>query len=245
MKHKDYKYLIYTLLATLCISCSLHKRHYLHGYYLENKGKEGVVIKNINDSNNTSHLDSSRVRDVSLNKNSTYKKNCDTLLLNDGTTLICKIEEVSKRTVRFKDCTDSNQVSNSIDVELVSSIKFYNGREKIVSGKITNKPKNNTTLIKSTLIDKGLTLAILAILLEIVLLLALFHVLVLATYLIIALAVLNLLAAIVAISFGFMSLRDIRKNPEVFKGKKMAAWEIGLGLLSLVSWLIILIIITI
>jgi hypothetical protein len=72
-----------------------------------------------------------------------------------------------------------------------------------------------------------------------------FHALVLAPYLAIALAVLNILAAAFAISFGFSSLREIRKNPEIFKGKKTATLEIVLGLLSLASWLLILIAITI
>ncbi len=222
----------------------MQKRHYRQGFYVSNKGKEQTSNKNTRDSS-ISYLDSSKTKSISLNKNSKYKHDCDTLSLNDGTTLLCKIEEVSKRTVRFKDCSDSTQISNSIDVELVSKIKFYNGRKKIVSGKTNNKTKSNTTLIKGSLVDKGLMLAILALLLEGILLLALFHALVLAPYLIITLAILNLLAAAFAVSFGFSSLREIRKNPEIFKGKKTATLEIVLGLLSLASWLLILIAITI
>jgi len=249
MNRKDYIYVLLVAFVVLCASCSVQKRHYLQGFYVSNNGKEQISNKNIKDSSIISSLDSSQKRNVSFNKNSNYKHNCDTLSLNDGTTLICKIEEVSKRTVRFKDCTDSTQLSNSIDAELVSVIKFYNGRVKSFSKTKENntqhKTKNNNTLIKDPLVDKGLILAILSLLLEGVLLLALFHAVVLAPYLIIALAILNALAAIFALVFGFKSLKEIRKNPEIFKGKKMAAWEIALGLLSLVSWLVILIAITI
>ena len=129
----------------------------------------------------------------------------------------------------------------------MSKIKFYNGRVRPISQNEdnNNQHKTNNNLIRGALVDKGLILAILALLLEGILLLALFHALVLAPYLVIVLDVLNVLAAAFAISFGFSSLREIRKNPEIFKGKKIAMWEIALGLLSLVSWLIILIAITI
>jgi hypothetical protein len=224
----------------------MQKRHYRQGFYVSNKGKEQTTDKNAKDSS-IAHLDSSKVRDISFNKNSKYKHDCDTLILNDGNTILCKIDEVTKRSVRFKECTDSNQASNSIDIELVSKIKFYNGRVRPISQNEdnNNQHKTNNNLIRGALVDKGLILAILALLLEGILLLALFHALVLAPYLVIVLDVLNVLAAAFAISFGFSSLREIRKNPEIFKGKKIAMWEIALGLLSLVSWLIILIAITI
>jgi hypothetical protein len=249
MKRKYYIYFLLIILTVLFTSCSMQKRHYRQGYYVENKSKEQISNKNTKDSSVVSAVDSSQKKNVFFNKNSSYKHDCDTLSLKDGTTLICKIEEVTKRSVRFKECKDSNQISNSIDAELVSVIKFYNGRVKSISLKEDNnnqnKPKSNNTLIKGSLVDKGLLFAILGILLEILLLLALFHVIVIAPYLIIALAVLNALASIIAIVFGFSSLKEIRKNPEIFKGKKLATLEIILGLLSLVSWLIILIAITI
>jgi hypothetical protein len=241
MKPKDY---IYFFLIVLLASCSVQKRHYRQGFYVANKGKEQITDKNAKDSS-IAHLDSSMVRDISLNKNSKYKHDCDTLILNDGNTILCKIDEVTKRSVRFKECTDSNQASNSIDAELVSKIKFYNGREKAISDNIASKTKENKKLIKGALVGKGLALAILAVLCEVVLLLVLFHVITIAVYLAIIFAVLNLLAAIIALVFGFNSLREIRKNPEVFKGKKTATLEIILGLLSLVSWLIILVAITV
>ncbi len=237
--------LLLIALVVLYSSCSLQKRHYRQGFYVSNMGKEQISNKNTKDSS-ISHLDSSKVRSISLNKNSKYNHNCDTLLLNDGNTLLCKIEQVSKRSVRFKDCNDSNQVLSSIDAELVSSIKFYNGREKEISNNNPRrKTQENKNLIKGHLANTGFLLAIVALLLEGILLLALFHILVLAPYLAIAFVFLNALAAIFAIVFGFSSLREIRKNPEIFKGKKMVIWEIALGLLSLISWLIILIAVTI
>ena len=245
MKTKDYIIFLLIVLVGVCSSCSLQKRHYREGYYVENKGGEQTSNKN----SSISYSDSSKGKDISLNKNSKHEHDCDTLILNDGNTLLCKIDEVTKRSVRFKDCNDSNQTSNSIDAELISSIKFYNGRVKPVSKKESNNnqnnPKNNNTLIKGGLVNTGFILAILALLLEGTLILTLFHVLLLATYIVIPLAVLNILAAILAITFGFSSIREIRKNPDIFKGKKMATWGIILGLLSLASWLIILIAITI
>jgi hypothetical protein len=249
MKLKDYTCFLLIILTVLLASCSVQKRHYRQGYYIENKGKEQTSNKNTKDSSIVSSVDSSQKKNVSFNKNSSYKHDCDTLSLNDGTTLICKIEEVSKRSVRFKDCPDSTQLSNSIDAELVSVIKFYNGRVKTISKKEDsnrqNKPKDNNTLIKGSLVDKGLILAILGLLLEIVILLAVFHIIAIASYLVIVLAVLNALVATIAIVFGFSSLKEIRKSPEIFKGKKLATWDVILGLLSLVSWLVILIAITI
>jgi hypothetical protein len=240
MKRKGY---ILFLLIVLLASCNIQKRHYQKGFYVSNNGKDQTVSK---DSVGLLHLDSVKTKDISFNKNSIYKHHCDTLLLKDGHTILCKIEEISKRTVRFKECKDSVQLTNAIDAELVSSIKFYNGRKKSISdSNVSNKPKENQSLIKGSLVNIGFVFAILALLLEGALLLALFHVMAITPYLAIILAVLNALAAIIALVFGFSSLKEIRKNPEIFKGKKMATWEIVLGLLSLVSWLIILITITI
>lgn len=241
LKSRNYLFFLFLFFFA---SCSLQKRHYRKGFYVETKSDKGNTGTK-NDS--TSHAiklaeDTSAIipknKPILLNK--THKHNCDTLLLKDGNTLICNINEVTKRSVRFKNCSDSNEVGNSIDVELVSAIKFYNGKVKTVSIK-----KENSSLIKAPLVNTGLIFSILAILLEIVLLLALFNVFTISPVLVISFIVSNILTACIGITLGFKSLREIRKSPEIFKGKKTAIAEITLGLLSLVSWLIILVAITI
>ena len=244
MRCKKYICLLLLAFTLLFTSCSIQKRHYRKGYYVEtNSNKENTVTKN--DSTNQiikyaddTSITTSRSKSVLLNKN--RKHNCDTLILKDGNRLVCTINEVTKRSVRFKDCLDSNQIANAIDVEQIALIKFYNGKVKTTSSK-----KDSDTLIKAPLTNTGLVFGILAILLEAGLLLSLFNIYVLPLALVISLIVCNILAAVIAIALGFVSLRDIRKNPEVFRGKKTAIVEITLGLLSLVSWLIILILITI
>ncbi|HEX7412628.1 MAG TPA: hypothetical protein VF411_01190, partial [Bacteroidia bacterium] len=150
MELKNYLCLLLIILSTLFSSCSLQKRHYRDGFYIESKSKEQTTNINKKDSSGVSPLDSVQKKIVVLNKNPKYKHDCDTLFLVDGTTLICKIDEVTKRSVRFKNCTDSNEVSNSIDIELLSAIKFYNGRKKTISkdknNNSSNKVKENSNL---------------------------------------------------------------------------------------------------
>jgi hypothetical protein len=251
MKTKDYIiFLLIVLVGVVCPSCSMQKRNYRQGYYIEGKSKEQSVGKLNQDSGiSKPQKNPANNSSISYNKNSKSNNSCDTLLFNDGTNLVCKIEEVTKRSVRYKNCTDNNEASSSIDAELVSSIKFYNGRVRSVSQKEAannkNKPNSNNTLIKASLVNIGLIIAILSVLLEIALLFSLFHVIAIPSFLIISFAVLNVVTALLAIILGFNSLKEIRENPEIFKGKKMAKWVITLGILSLVSWLIILIAITI
>src|ERR1035437_467197 len=166
MKLKNYLCFLSILLTTLFSSCSLQKRHYRDGFYIESKSKEQTTTINKKDSSGASPLESVQKKIIVLNKDPKYKHDCDTLFLVDGTTLICKIDEVTKRSVRFKNCTDSNEIINSIDAELVSGIKFNNGRELIISKTTGNiKPLNakNNYLIKDALVDTGFILAILAI----------------------------------------------------------------------------------
>ena len=72
MKRKDYIYFLLIVFTALCTSCSMQKRHYRQGFYVSNKGKEQTTDKNAKDSS-IAHLDSSKVRDISFNKNSKYK----------------------------------------------------------------------------------------------------------------------------------------------------------------------------
>ncbi|MHB8259867.1 MAG: DUF4190 domain-containing protein [Bacteroidia bacterium] len=273
MELKDYMRFLLIVFTIFFASCSLQKRHYREGFYVGNKNRVQTNEQSIGNKSKEGGIElitiptktpkQRKETTISVSKDkffiliqkpllstphSVFTSGCDTIFLNNGTTLICKIDEVTKRSVKFKNCNDSIEVSNSIDAELVSGIKFNNGRELLISKTSDNNkpfPTKNNYLIKGRLVDIGLAMGILAILSEGVLLLALFHIIALATGLAVLLIIFNAIALVLSIVFGFKSLKEIRKTPQIFKGKKMATWEIVLGFLSIVSWLIILIAISI
>lgn len=124
------------LIGVFLSSCSLQKRKYLKGFYLD---KTSSVQHNpITQSNakikNTQNLPLIRKSDIpefrsfqEVTVTNSKKTVCDTLLMSNGVKMIVKVSDVNKEKIHYYLCDSENQAEFYIETAKIKKISYANG----------------------------------------------------------------------------------------------------------------------
>jgi hypothetical protein len=161
--------LFFLLLIFFLTGCSLEKRHYFKGFYVEKKEKSGLADKSgsqvdinpITVSADTGSVSASIILNNEYNpiaQDSLSKDSCDVMTFKNGVSLHVKVKEINESYVKYKLCDDETGKIKTIAKEKVKSIVYNNGsvedssRLKLSPEQITERQnaKNAKTLEKLT-----------------------------------------------------------------------------------------------
>ncbi|MGZ3861566.1 MAG: DUF4190 domain-containing protein [Bacteroidia bacterium] len=168
---------LYTLLAfAVLTSCSIQRRNYRSGFYIDRKNstaqKEPVrkakkreivsekipvtevfVNTDITPKNATASLSEKEIKPV-YTKTKTYIDNCDTIIFRDGTEILAKVIEVGTSEIKYKNCDNQSGPTYIVEKNKVNFIIYSNGQSeqfKVETAPIANKYDNSTESDRMTL----------------------------------------------------------------------------------------------
>ena len=239
----------------LCISCSVKKRKYQKGYFVEWKNlhsgsaqsKKCAPVNLIGDEKRHESLTTFKGIESYATK-AVYKPNsfcqqecillkggdsCDVVRLKDSSQLNCKVLEVSESIIRYRQCDSKKNKVKRISKAKISYINYFNGTsEQIVYVKPVKKKKKNLkmeplALFSSILGPWGFGTMLLTI------------VAVLFEFTPLALLI-PIVLSLCAIANGLASLKKLRNHPGEYRGKRQAIIGIIFGSLALMALFVFL-----
>lgn len=171
---------------------------------------------------------------------------CDTIILKNGQGFKVKVLEIGPNEIKYKMCDNLNGPTYTRNRSEIYMVIYPNGtKEMIVSGSSDNR-KTNETINSGSVSDikydgkKELSIrALISMVSGIIALIILFGVGLFALEAVITFevaltaVVIALASAIVAIVFGSAALKQIKSNPEKYKGSGMAPAGIICGAIAL------------
>lgn len=244
------KILLFVNIVTIFISvtsCSVEKRHYRNGYnfslsklkntHLEKnevyKNSEKTEVKQIQSLEKVNDLISSTSSELIISKKqeptyitNTLPEDCDIVIFKNGNEIKAKVIEIGLSEIKYKRCDNIEGPLVIINKSDVFKIKYPNGTEEL----IVTKEKKSERVIKSnedTSAQKTNLLTTISLILGI---LSIF------TFII-------GIFGIGAIITGALGLKEIKNNPNRYKGKDLGLVGIILGSVTLLLFLLIILII--
>lgn len=243
------------VIVSVLSSCSITKRHYLPGYSIKwrtiNKMENGSSATTSDSpeyaSNSISVEEPEMPVSASTSETEIVKKpsalylkliekrniskpvaNCDLITLKNGEEINGKVLEISQTEIRYKRCDNLEGPTIIIDKAGVSQIKYANGSSELIRSESPKKieepdyytpgakapPVNRYNSDKKVINKFALASMISAITSVVWIPLALSYV----PWLIIL--------APIPIVLGIIALKEIKRNPELYKGKGMAVFGI-------------------
>lgn len=153
-------YLCAVLALVVLTSCSIQRRNYRSGFYIdwknstaqkevtrkENKQSlvprssavtEVFVDKNSSRENITASLNETEIIPV-FTKTKTYIDNCDTIIFRDGTEVLAKVIEIGVTEIKYKNCDNQSGPTYVVDKNKVQFIVYSNG--KVEQFKVEQQP---------------------------------------------------------------------------------------------------------
>ena len=234
------------LVTILAVSCTVKKRSYTKGYYIDwafkssktkekperketiasvsksEKALETTVIKEeeVKPADSESGALATQLNEPIVKKRGVYKLDepCgDLIKLRNGETVNAKVIEITDEVIKYKRCDNLTGPLISVSKENVFSIKYSNGNEEIIKGNSQNsQTKANKPQSKSASGGKKT------------------HPMAIVTIAIAAASVLLFpLFAIVALCIAPSALRKIRAEPNVYDGEDL------IKIAKIISWIVI------
>ncbi len=252
------KKIVFCCLVTLvAVSCTVKKRSYTKGYYVDwafkssknakkaekkeamasipksEKALEPPIIKEeeVKDYDSESGALATQLNEPILKKLGVYKLDepCgDLIKLKNGETVSVKVIEINDEVIKYKRCDNLNGPLISVSKEKVFSIKYSNGSEEIIKSGAQTKSGNSSSNSSSSNGKKTHPMAIVTIALAA------------------ASVLLFPLFAIAALCVAPSALRKIRAEPNVYEGEdlvkiaKIISWVV-IGLMLLVLLFIVIV----
>jgi hypothetical protein len=240
-----------TLTVLFTLSCSVQKRKYQDGYFVEwhkrnNEHKESKlsasaktrVSKDISENNTKvdeqEHFSSGLVKPGSSSfasqiintPHSFVSDSCDLLYLKDSSRLYCKVLEIHESFIRYKACnTASNKVKRMSKVK-IAQINYSNGSKEVVvyqkPHKKKKKPMEPLAFTSSFFGPISFGISLMTILI----------VLLGAQFIVLAIPAVFCAAAILTAVF---SLIKLKRNPDTYRGKRQAKIGLFFGILAFVA----------
>ncbi len=147
---------------------------------------------------------------------------CDTIILLSGSVIYGKVEEIGQTEIKYRKCNYLNGPLISIARSEVSSIRFINGSREnfnaVVPQTYTTSavPDHNYQRTNEALGVAGFLASI------------------------IGLFIASIPLGLIAVIFGGISLKRIRRDPAKYKGRGLAVASIIIGIIDVVAMIIIL-----
>ncbi len=249
------KKLLFILPFLLVLSCSVQKRKYQKGFYVDwhkqktetlaakpsSKTKEQSTRKEheltqarptqkdvlqVSTKNELTTHDLATKQKVLL-----YDEPCDQLIYKDGTEAMVKVIEITPNEIKYKKCENLEGPVYSTKKSELFMIKYANGTREVF--KSDNAPKTNGEQTNQTYLGPPKThpLSIASLILGILSLIP----------------YIGLVSAILAIIFGNIALRKIVEQPKYYEGTIMAKVGkiLGIILLSIYASILLIVIVLI
>lgn len=244
---------IFLLLPLLLLfSCSIQKRKYQKGYYVnwhnnhtqtDKLAKTDADKKRITDSkpyngstevseNKQEELTVSAKNDFGITEHIKTKKQsakdepCDLIIFKDGSEVSAKVSEITSTEVKYKKCEMEDGPNYVVKKSELFMIKYANGTREVFKNETPQKPVyENNTRSQVNGPQKNHPYAILAL-----------------VFGILGIYPLTIIGSILAIIFAGMAIKKIRENPELYKGEGLAIAGRILGIIML-SLLVLFVII--
>jgi hypothetical protein len=242
------KSLLLLLVISVFSGCSMEKRIYQKGFHIEwkksyttsinpEKSEELSVIRE-NKTNNTllytepdyfPLTEINKPEENSVSKSAKTLTDCHEIILRSGKTIKGLVTEVGIEEIKYKDCNDSKLPEVILKKKDVFKIIYSDGsfdefKEEVVKNNVSdNTSGNSKTKQESTGNNQIKTegFAIAGLILSII-------------------GFLFPFIGLIGLIFGIVSLNRIKKNPEKFKGRKLALAAIIVGAISLLFVIIII-----
>jgi len=232
------------LVSVILTSCSIQKRHYFRGFYVQ-KHNSTTKTKQAPDSRPTYYTEepmvvaastagSNRDGDYILTKEYLTVENrvdnfviedCDIIILKNGDEIKGKVTEITLTEVKYKKCENQSGPTISISKKEVFMIRYPNGTKDIINTIPVKEPKTEISHQDSPSGAKKMNgLAVAAFVL------ALFSSIG-AVYFGIGIA-----TGILSVVFASIALYSINRNKEAYRGKGLAIAALILGLLMSLGW---------
>lgn len=154
-------------------SCSIQKRKYVKGYYINHIGKKQEDKAQVSKAdfdvkdNIVNQYQASSTNNIELvTENKTLLSsnistaNCDTIILNNGVKMIVKVISAGEQTVIYKSCESTKDEFLNIERSKVNSIRYASGKtegkdEPINPADDYNKPQKPFNSAKNAEAEKG------------------------------------------------------------------------------------------
>lgn len=249
-------FIIITVLGIFISSCTMGKRLYAPTYrkcpynnlhVVNNINKAIIRTEKINNNDNPTPINYNEIgieenliasiynSDIVISNSNNIPKlfasitsndSCDNIILKDGTEISAKVEEISESIIKYRRCDNLSGPLYSISKSKVFMIKYSNGNKDIFD-KEENQNENNKSTNDKTKTEGfgiiGFAIGIFSI----------------PIWLLVTMIV-GLVAGILSIVFGAISLSKIHKYPQKYKGRGFGIVSFIVGILLVVFSIILM-----
>jgi TM2 domain-containing membrane protein YozV len=146
---------VLVIISSLITSCSIEKRKYLSGYYINGFKKRNNVSNlinpvnestkiNINDSEKSLDLifASSETNNYQLFNKKYFTEKCDILVFKNGNEVEVKITELDPKQIKYKKCGDIDGITYTVYKSDVVFIRHLDGTKEVFEQKAEELEKN-------------------------------------------------------------------------------------------------------
>ncbi|HQQ94952.1 MAG TPA: DUF4190 domain-containing protein [Bacteroidia bacterium] len=234
------------VLGLINFSCTLEKRHYRKGYFVQNRHSNTPqnAIQNHKHAPRQQNQfltpelgpDPAFLIEPSLLANTNpvlesglpssqikYVSGCDSIFLNDGKSIAAKIKEIGTLEIRYKRCDFEEGPDYLIEKSKVDFIFYANGRnEKILHEPASKNPERYIARSEPRRGNETNTLAGLSL-----------------SFAILGFYPLIFIGSIVGIMLGLVARKQIRSEPNRFSNEKMADVGLGLSIAGVIFWFLL------
>jgi hypothetical protein len=236
------KYLYILPVILVLFNCSVQKRKYQKGYYVEwkhhSKVKSGEIAaaaaKAVAETAQVPEFVTEGSRPPGTNLSASAANTgplrmindppCDQLIFNDGSEVAGKITEVSSTEVKYKRCEMPEGPTYTVKKSLLFMIKYANGTREVIK---TESPQQEYKSATSRGVKKRE------------------HPLAMASLVagILGIIAFPLIPSILAIAFGSTALNRIQQEPDRYSGQELARIGKVLGIIGVVAALLLILVI--
>ncbi len=250
------KHLIYSLALLFLVSCSVQKRHYRKGFYVEGLGAKSAtqVKKQSKPLFNTSteafvtpvegRTSKAEESLISVKEKTVPTDSCDVLVFRDGTETLAKITEISEQQVRYKRCDNLEGPTYVTDKADLFMIKYGNGTREIMKAPAPKTTVINPAPVNDNSTDKkerykydepaSASIALVAGITAILgLIIGLFTIYALIS---------SFFSGIKAIASARKYLKLTSQEPYAYPGRSKALAGLVLGIITMSVWLLIILV---